>query len=95
MIGSIDQCASNPIGTQPNTHAAYLGFLTGLGAAAIRLVVQFLRNNTQELRLIFTTVVIGGADAYELEMDKLSQVFNHSKQIRNSKLHKSQRKVLT
>lgn len=45
----------------------HLGFLTWLAGCAIRSVVQFLGNHTEELSLVFIPIVVGGANADQLE----------------------------
>jgi hypothetical protein len=44
----------------------HLGFLTGLTVCAVWLVVQLLGDHTKELRLVFISVVIRGANADQL-----------------------------
>ena len=46
---------------------AHLGFAAGLGAQPVGGAVELLGHHTQELGLVLTAVVVGGADVHQLE----------------------------
>lgn len=46
---------------------AHLGFAAGLGAQSVRGAIELLGHHAQELCLVLAAVVVGGADAHELE----------------------------
>lgn len=50
----------------PGGAGAHHGFAAGLGAEPVRGAVQFLGHHAQELGLVFTAVVVGGADVHQL-----------------------------
>lgn len=58
-------------------HTVYLCFLTRLIVAAVWLIVQLLGNNTEKLRLVLITVIVGGADINQLhtQRDKSRETF--------------------
>ena len=53
----------------PSSHRAgtHLGLASGLGAQAVWGAVELLRHHTQELGLVLTPIVVGGADVHQLE----------------------------
>ncbi len=53
---------------------SYLSLLCGLDNNSVSGVVELPGNDTQEFGLVLVAIVIGGADTYELEINKLSQV---------------------
>ncbi len=54
--------------------SSYLSLLGGLDNNSVSGVVELPGNDAQEFGLVLVAIVIGGADTYELEIDKLSQV---------------------
>lgn len=52
---------------QEHPAGTHLGFLTWLTGCAIRGVVQLLGDHTEELSLVFISIVVGGADADQLK----------------------------
>lgn len=46
---------------------AHLGFAAGLGAQPMWRAVELLGHHTQELCLVLTAIVVGGADVHQLE----------------------------
>lgn len=50
----------------PRSHS-YLSLLTGLTVGPVRLIVQLLGDYTQELGLVFVSVVVRGAYADQLQ----------------------------
>lgn len=46
---------------------AHLGFAAGLGAQPMWRAVELLGHHTQELCLVLTAIVVGGADVHQLK----------------------------